>query len=438
MKNILIIGNGGREHVIAETFARSPQEVRLVAYGNTKNLGLDAYASRYEVGSFGELDRIVKLAQDENIDFAFLGPEAAIEAGVSDALIKSGIGCVSPTMNTGRIETSKLFTRNLFNHYKIPGNPVFKSFNSDFRMRDFISLNLGDDFVVKADGLKSGKGVFVKGDHFNTVEEGMEIAKKLIDLDGSVLIEEKFVGQEFSLMFFTDGKTLVPMPVVQDNKRAFEDDKGPNTGGMGSYSMADHLLPFINKSDVDYATLISKQVIEAIAKECKEYYKGVLYGSFIKTRTGIKVIEYNARFGDPEVLNVLPILKTDFVKICESIINATLHIVPVQFANFATVCKYIVPEGYPEKPVKDVEIEMEKISDDIRVYYAGMEKRDGKFFITGSRTLAMVGVDPKIKKAELLAEEGCWRVKGPVFYRPDIGKDYYLAEKVKMMEGIIS
>jgi len=438
MKNILIIGNGGREHVIAETFNRSSQDIKLITYGNTKNLGLAAYSSRYEIGSFDEVDRIVRLAEEESIDFAFLGPEAAIAAGVSDALIKAGIGCVSPTMNTGRIEISKSFARNLFSKYQISGNPVFKSFTSDIRMKDFISRNLGDDFVVKADGLKSGKGVYVKGDHFNTVKEGMEIAKKIMIEDGSVMIEEKFVGQEFSLMFFTDGKTLAPMPVVQDNKRAFEGDKGPNTGGMGSYSMPDHLLPFINKSDVEFATSISQQVIDAISKECKEYYRGILYGSFIKTRTGIKVIEYNARFGDPEVLNVLPILKTDFVKICDAIINGNLHLVPVQFASFATVCKYIVPEGYPDKPTKGVEITIGDITNDIRIYYAGIEKKDNRFIITGSRSLAMVGVDLKLNKAELLAEEGCWRVKGPIFYRSDIGKEEYLAEKVEMMENIVS
>jgi len=437
MRKILLIGSGGREHAMGEAIKRSSQEASLVTYGNTTNIGLLGLSDRYEKGSLADAERIIAIATEEKVDMAIIGPEAPIELGVSDALIKTGIPCIAPTSNTGRIETSKGFTRALLNNYQIPGNAVFKKFTSDTRMIDFIENNIGASFVVKADGLKNGKGVFVMGDHFQTVEEGIEIAKALIASDGSVIIEEKFIGQEFSLMFFTDGITLAPMPLVQDNKRAYEDDKGPNTGGMGSYSMADHLLPFINQSDVDFAITITKGVLEALRKECKEYYRGILYGSFIKTRNGIKLIEYNARFGDPESLNVLPILKTDFMKICDAILNENLHLVPVHFSNFATVCKYIVPNGYPENSIKNEKIEIESMDTQIRTYYSGVEQREDGIYLTGSRALAMVGIHPKIQTAELLAEEGCWRIKGPVFYRKDIGKKEYLQKKIAMMDNIM-
>jgi phosphoribosylamine---glycine ligase len=438
MKKILLIGSGGREHAIGEAIKRSHQENNLIVYGNLVNIGLSKLSSRYEVGDLSDVKRIVEIAYEENIDFAIIGPEGPINAGVSDALIHARIPCVSPSSNTGRLETSKSFARRLLNQYSIPGNPVFKSFNDLERIRDFIENNLGGSFVIKADGLKSGKGVFVMGDHFETIEDGLKIAENIINSDGSVLIEERFIGQEFSLMFFVDGKTIKKMPLVQDNKRAFEDDKGPNTGGMGSYSMENHLLPFITKEDVLFATSITQQIVDIIPKECGEYYKGILYGSFIKTRTGIKVIEYNVRFGDPESLNVLPILKTDFIKICEGIIAGTLHLIPVEFSNFATVCKYIVPKGYPDNPLSDVKIELENINEDINVYYSSIEKRDNDYYLMGSRAIAMVGIGINLRKAELLAEEGCWRVKGPVFYRKDIGTKEYIEKKIEMMNRLMS
>lgn len=437
MRKILLVGSGGREHAIGEAVKCSSQPTYLVTFGNTANIGLKSFSDQYYVGDILDKNAVFEIAKKEEIEFAIIGPEAPIEAGVSDILIENGIPCIAPSSNTGKIETSKSFTRNLLNKYHIPGNAIYKHFTSDFRMKEFIENNLGGNFVVKADGLKSGKGVFVMGDHFSTIDEGIKLAKDFLAKDGKIVIEEKFVGQEFSLMFFTDGKTLAKMPIVQDNKRAFEDDKGPNTGGMGSYSMSDHLLPFVNESDLKFATDISKKVLDAIAKECGEYYKGVLYGSFIKTRNGIRLIEYNARFGDPEALNVIPLLKTDFIKICDAIINGQLHVVPVKFANFATVCKYLVPEGYPDKPVKDVEVEFDEIDRAIKVYFAGVEKREEKIYLTGSRAIAMVGAHPKLDKAELLAEEGCWRVKGPVFYRKDIGRREYLEKKVEMMENLM-
>jgi len=438
MKRILLIGSGGRENAIGEAIKRSPQENYLITYGDILNVGLSTIADRCEVGNLLDIDAIVKLACQENIDFAIIGPEAPISAGVSDALIQARIPCIAPSSNTGRIETSKTFTRRLLSKYSIPGNPVFKNFQDIQRIKDFVENKIGGNFVVKADGLKSGKGVFVMGDHFQTLDEGLKIAEDIIKSDGDVLVEEKFVGQEFSLMFFVDGKTIKAMPIVQDNKRAFEGDKGPNTGGMGSYSMEDHLLPFINKADVEFATSITQQIVDVIPEECGEYYKGILYGSFIKTRTGIKVIEYNVRFGDPEVLNVLPILKTDFLKICEGIIAGTLHVIPVKFSGFATVCKYIVPEGYPDNPVKNTKVEIEEIDKEIKVYYSAIEKREEEYYLMGSRALAMVGVEVNLRKAELLAEEGCWRVKGPVFYRKDIGTKDYIEEKIEMMEKLLS
>ena len=200
--------------------------------------------------------------------------------------------------------------------YKIPGLPKFKVFESLEGVMEFIE-DL-DQVVIKPDGLTGGKGVKVQGDHFQTKEEALKYCSEVLKTHPAVIAEEKLDGEEFSLQCLTDGKTVIATPPVQDHKRAFEDDKGSNTGGMGSYSCESHLLPFLKKAHVDEALKITRQVAQSIYLETGEYYNGIMYGGFILTRDGVKLLEYNARFGDPEAMNVLPLLKTDFVSVCQA------------------------------------------------------------------------------------------------------------------------
>jgi len=335
-----------------------------------------------------------------------------------------------------RLESSKSFTRDLLKKYAIPGNPDFRIFCSMDNMRDY-SENVGE-IVVKYDGLAGGKGVKVQGDHFASIEEGLVFAKECIQKSSCVIVEEKLVGEEFSAMFFADGKTIKHMPISQDHKRAYDDDMGPNTGGMGVISDSDHSLPFLTKNDIDEAEHITREVMFALEKECGEKYHGIMYGGFIVTKSGVRLIEYNARFGDPEAMNVLPLLETDFVEVCEAVINERLADIDIKFANKATVSKYVVPEGYPETPQKDVEIKINKsnIPENVETFYASVEDREGKLYLKGSRAIAFVGIADTIKEAGQLAEKACESVEGPVFHRKDIGTPVLVQKRIDHMKKI--
>ncbi len=210
-------------------------------------------------------------------------------------------------------------------------------------------------------------------------------------------IDERLEGEEFSLQCLCDGKTVVATPPVQDHKRRFVGDKGPNTGGMGSYSCEDHSLPFMDKKDVAEGLAITQKVAEAIYKETGEYYKGVMYGGFMITKSGIKLLEYNARFGDPEAMNILPILKTDFVDVCKAIIEGTLDKIKIEFEKKATVCKYIVPMGYglpkdhPHAKSTSARIEVGDVGS-ARLYYASVDKREDGLYMSTSRAIGVVGI----------------------------------------------
>jgi len=213
----------------------------------------------------------------------------------------------------------------LLQQYHIQGSPQFRAFSTLNGVLDFLTLLGEDAYVIKADGLMGGKGVKVAGEHLHSFQEAIVFCRELLTQGHTFLIEEKLIGQEFSLLNFCDGDHLIPMPLVQDHKRAFEGDQGPNTGGMGSYSVPNHSLPFLKPSDFYEAQAMNKAVLQALTHACGVKYQGILYGSFIATSTGVKLIEYNARFGDPEIMNVLAILDSDFLDICVSIVNGTLQ-----------------------------------------------------------------------------------------------------------------
>lgn len=438
MVNVLLIGNGAREHVIAESIMASPQSPRLFAYMKSRNPGIAKLCEDVSIGKYDNLDEIKAFAEANKIDFAIIGPEDPLNNGVVDALEEIGIKSVGPKKNLARLETSKSFTRLLLKKYNIPGNPKFKVFNSMEGVKEYLRDELKGEFVVKADGLKGGKGVKVSGDHLKTVEEGVKYAQECVDEAGKVIIDEKLIGQEFSLMSFCDGKNTLDTVPVQDHKRAFNDDKGPNTGGMGSYSDADHLLPFLKKEDIEKASRINKMVAEALLQECGEQYKGIVYGGFIVTKDGVKLIEYNARFGDPEVMNVLPILKTDFVKICLAVMDGTLDKIKIEFAKKATVCKYAVPEGYPGNPVKNEKVDVSDIeeSGSLKMYYASIDERNGELYMTGSRAIGFVGIGDNLETAEKIAEKAVNSVKGKVFHRTDIGTKALIHKRVEHMKRL--
>jgi len=434
MTNILLIGSGAREHALAEAITNSKQKPRLFSYMKSKNPAIAKMSESVELGDYDKLEEIKSFAEANAIDFAVIGPEAPLAAGVVDALEEINIKSVGPCKELAQLETSKSFTRLLMKKYNMPGMPEFKVFESLEGVREFIQ-ELQTNIVIKPDGLTGGKGVKVQGDHFQTEEEAYQYCEEVLKEHRALLIEEKLVGEEFSLQSLTDGKHILDFPPVQDHKRAFVGDKGPNTGGMGSYSTG-KLLPFMTEEDLIQAHEITSLMAEAIYKETGKYYKGVMYGGFICTKDDVKLIEYNARFGDPEAMNVLPLLKTDFVDICKAVIDGTLNKIKPQFSDAATVCKYVVPEGYPNFPVVNQKIELKDVSKKARIYYASVDQKPDGLYMSSSRAVAFVGIHPNIEEAEVIAEDAVSSVKGPVFHREDIGTKELIDKRVRHMEKL--
>jgi phosphoribosylamine--glycine ligase len=439
MPNILLVGNGAREHALAEAISRSEQKPRLFSFMKTNNPGIAALSEKIKLGGYADLEAITGFSAENKIEFAVIGPEDPLNNGVVDALSKIGIPSVGPTKSLARLETSKSFTRNLVKKYNIPGNPQFKVFNAIDGVEAFLDQLEG--IVIKPDGLTGGKGVMVQGDHFATKEEALNLCKQILAESSSLIVEEKFDGEEFSLQCLCDGKTVVATPLVQDHKRRFEGDKGPNTGGMGSYSLPDHSMPFLKPQDLQDGLEITRQVAAALLKETGSPYKGVMYGGFIATKDGAKLLEYNARFGDPEAMNILPLLKTDFVDICRHIVAGTLDKLKIEFESKATVCKYVVPKGYglpadhPDAASSRAKIEVGDVGK-ARLYYSSVDKKEDGLYLSSSRAIGIVGIADTLEEARKIAEEGVKAVSGPVAYRTDIGTDALIQKRIDHMKKI--
>lgn len=430
--NFLIVGSGAREHAMARSIKKSKTPNKLFCFASNRNPGIEAISNTLEIGEIDKPLAVSNFALKHSIDLAIIGPEAPLANGVVDSLQAINIQCVGPAKDLAQIETSKSFTRDLMRKYNIPGCPEYQTFNNLTNVPKFLNT-LGENYVVKFDGLMGGKGVKVSGEHLHSHAKAIEYCEQIIANSGKFVIEEKLIGEEFSLMSFCDGEHLIHMPPVQDHKRAYENDTGPNTGGMGSYNAANQSLPFLTNSDIESAKAINIATAQALKKEFGIGYKGILYGGFMVTNDGIKVIEYNARFGDPEAMNVLSLLESDFVEICLGIANTTLNECDVTFSNKATVCKYAVPEGYPDSPIKGERIDISKVENPDHLYFASVDIKGDTLIESGSRTVAVVGIADTLQEAEAIAESEIKRIEGPLFHRKDIGTEALIQKRIKHM-----
>jgi phosphoribosylamine--glycine ligase len=431
----LVVGGGAREHCIAEALVRDGAEI-FCAMKN-RNPGLASLSNDVCYVSETDVAKVVEYAKSRRVDLVIVGPEAPLEKGLVDELAKAEIPSVGPTRSCARLETSKSFTRGLLEKYHIPGNPRHKVFHTPDGLRDFIR-DLGE-YVVKDEGLCGGKGVRLSGEHMATIDDGVKYAEECIGKSGAVVVEEKFVGEEFSIQCLADGRNVVGSPLAQDHKRAYEGDKGPNTGGMGSYSDANHLLPFLKQDDCDAALDITRKVCEAVAKECGQPYKGVMYGGFIATADGVRLIEYNARYADPEVMNVLPLLESSASELFQAVVDGRLRDGIARYSKKATVCKYVVPRGYGVKSEVGVPIVVDEraiSSTGVKLYYASVNEDGGRVLTTTSRSLALVGIDDTIAGAERKCEAALAHVKGDVYVRHDIGTPDAIKRKLDRMAAL--
>jgi phosphoribosylamine--glycine ligase len=426
---ILVVGGGGREHAIARALSCN-SDVTIFSVMARKNPGIVRLSERVLLEKETNIPEIVQFATHSGVTGAIIGPEAPLEAGIVDHLEAADIPCVGPTRMAARLETDKAFCRQLMERHGIDGCPRYRVCHDVSEAQHFIDTYDGD-LAVKPIGLTGGKGVRIMGEHVDRTG-AIEYVRQL---GGDVVLEERLIGEEFTLQAFVDGEHLVPMPLVQDHKRAYEGDVGPNTGGMGSYSLPDHSLPFVSRRDYEKALQIMKDAVAAMRAHGAPY-RGILYGQFMNTREGPKVIEFNARFGDPEAMNVLSLLESDFTDLLCHITEGDLSSSDVRFARKATVCKYLVPEGYPDAPVAHQPLTLGEYGDAL-LYYANVEERKGSLYTLTSRTLAFVGRGETLEEAEEAAEKAASSVTGRVFHRRDIGTRDLLERRCRHMKEIL-
>jgi phosphoribosylamine--glycine ligase len=436
---VLAVGGGGREHAIVKALARSGAEVLSVM--KNRNPGIARASSDLLLAKETDVEKVIRFAESRKVELAVIGPESPLEAGLADALTERGIGCVGPTRSAARIETSKSFARALLAEYKVPGNLRFAAF-TDLREAEAHLRSIDYEVAVKPTGLTGGKGVKVQGEHLAGEREVRAYVRKVLEegIGGAgVVIEEKVRGEEFTLQAFCDGERVVPMPLVQDHKRAFEGDVGPNTGGMGSYSSEDHLLPFVNSSDEEEAVNTMLRTVEALAKEGIPY-RGILYGQFMLTKGGPRLIEFNARFGDPEAMNVLPLLESDFVELCAGIASGDLAGRECEFRKAATVCKYVVPEGYGTEPKVNMPIKVDEEGvgrAGAELFYAAVNEEGGRILTSSSRAVAVVGIENSIDAAERQCERALRFISGEnIYVRHDIGKHEVIQRRIDHMRAL--
>lgn len=427
-QKVLLIGGGAREHAIGEALCRSGR-VELVTLAHNHNPGLSKLSHAFVNLDEKDVNGIVRWAEPEGFDFAVIGLEDPLAVGLPDALRQIGIPTVGPDHGAARVETSKLFTRDLMRKYQIPGRVEYRYFTDPTALAAFLK-DADQEFALKPVGLTAGKGVRVMGEQLGSVDEAIEYGQTVIESElggvAGVVVEERLRGQEFTLQAFTDGNAISPMPLVKDYKRAFEGDHGPNTGSMGSYSQSDGLLPFVDATRRDEALKVLESVVHALKDE-GHTYQGIMYGQFMMTEVGAKLIEINARFGDPEAVNVLPLLENDFVDVCRAIIDGSLADQQIQFSRSATVCKYITPPDYGLAPEVGVPIRLDREAIEslgVMVFFAKVDERDGEFLTTTSRSIALVGIADTVEEAESAVEASLQHVDGNYHLRHDIARDY--------------
>lgn len=391
--NVAVIGGGGREHTLAWKLAQSPSLDKLYALP-----GSDAMASIAECVPIGveELDRIADFAVEKGIDMIVVGPEVPLTEGIADVCQKKGIAVFGPNKAAAQMEGSKVFAKNLMKKYHVP-TAAYASFTDGNAAKDYIH-KMGAPIVVKADGLAAGKGVVVA----QTVEEAVDAVNAMMEdhifgaSGGRIVIEECMVGEEASLLAFVDGKTIVPMISAQDHKRIFDNDEGPNTGGMGAYAPAPVMTPELVQTVYD---TILVPVVQGLANEGITY-QGCLYAGLMITAGGPKVVEFNCRFGDPETQAVLPLLDGDLAQIMYACTQGTLRRDMVHWKQGAACCVIMASKGYPASSHKgDVISGLDAVDDDIVVFHSGTKKADGLYQTNGGRVLGVTAVGDSLQEA---------------------------------------
>ncbi len=411
-KTVLVVGGGGREHAIVDALSRSSKVGKIFCAPGNAGIAEQAECVPLKDTQVAELK---EFALENGVDLTVVGPEAALAIGITDEFRKDGLRIFGPSKAAATIEASKDFAKRLMDKYQVP-TASFRTFEEYEPAWEYVRDG-SFPVVLKYDGLAAGKGVVIP----QTPQEAQETLRDMLLDDrfgkGKVVVEEFLTGPEFSFMCFVDGEKVYPMTLSQDHKRAYEGDKGPNTGGMGAYSP----VPLITDEDITYSLeKIMKPVAAGmVAEGCP--FKGVLYGGLMKTPDGVKVIEFNCRFGDPETEVVLPRLETDIYDIFSAVADGTA-MPQISWSEDVTLGFVMASKGYPGSYAKGFEINLPELEEGVKIYHMGTSSKDGRLVTSGGRVMMVVGKGKDLLQARdkaLAAVEkvGCENL----FYRRDIG-----------------
>lgn len=417
---VLIIGSGGREHAIAWKVAQNPQVEKI--YCAPGNGGIGQVAECVPIGAM-EFDKLAAFAKEREIDLTIVGMDDPLVGGVVDVFEKEGLRVFGPRKNAAILEGSKAFSKDLMKKYNIP-TAAYENFDNPEEAIAYLKEKAEFPIVLKADGLALGKGVLI----CNTLEEAEEgvktimLDKKFGSAGNTLVIEEFMTGREVSVLSFVDGKTIKTMTSAQDHKRAKDGDQGLNTGGMGTFSPS----PFYTKEIDEFCQKnIYQPTVDAMAAEGREF-KGIIFFGLMLTEKGPKVLEYNARFGDPEAQVVIPRMKNDMVEVCQACIDGTLDQIELEFEDNAAVCVVLASDGYPVSYEKGFPIEgLENFEskEGYYVFHAGTALKDGKIVTNGGRVLGVTAKGADLKEARKNAYEATeWIQFENKYMRHDIGK----------------
>lgn len=417
--NILVIGSGGREHALCWKIKEGKKTKKL--YCVPGNGGTAAIAENVDIDIFDH-DVIRNFCKEKKIDLVMVGPEAPLARGITDVLEKSGIKVCGPSYAAARMETSKIFAKEVMGRCNVP-TASFRIFDdTQVKKAEKYIQSVGAPIVVKADGLAGGKGVVVAEDVAQAIKAVRAILEEKVfgSAGNKIIVEECLFGEELSVLILTDGTKIIPLASSQDHKRIFDGDKGPNTGGMGAYSpapvMDKHLYAEIERT-------ILKPTLEGMKAEGMPY-KGILYAGLMITKEGPKVMEYNVRFGDPEIQVILPRMKSDFVDIISATASMDLNGKTIEWDDRACVCVVLSAAGYPGKYDKGKEIKGidDAIKEGAMVFHAGTEIKGGKLVTSGGRVLNVVGMGGDIKEAIDKTYSAVRKIQFEgMHYRKDIG-----------------
>lgn len=431
MKKCLLLGNGGREAVLAEHISKGYQLYSVLPYENPSIVEkIEETKGTYIIGNPFDKELVKKFIEEHQIEVCVVSSDNLLQDGLIDLAKSLGLKVFGPTSKGAKIEWSKTYALSVVE--QLAPEMIIKNYNitNQEELEEAFKHYQDENFVIKPEGLTGGKGVKVGGVHFLTKQEGYEYAKSCLQESNKVIVQDKVEGSEFTVMCLTDGEHIVTTPITFDYPYRFEEDKGPGTGGMGCMSYPNGLLPFLEQKDIDQCSELIQKTIQYLNKDSKEF-TGVLYGGFFKCKDGIKFIEFNARFGDPEAINVLNALETPFVDVLGNIINGTLSKENCKFSNNYSFLVYIVSKDYAVKANKEATIfklDTKAIKNSgVKIYFANAKKigEDTYTSVSNSRlfAIATTGTDlEEMRKKVYTTIEN--HVDKVLDYRKDIGKIY--------------